>query len=47
MAVLIVDATVGKTEADDELIHLFEQKDIRYIVACNKADLLTKPGTGR
>jgi [FeFe] hydrogenase H-cluster maturation GTPase HydF len=43
VAVLIVDATVGKTEADDELIRLFEQKDIRYIVACNKADLLTKP----
>ncbi len=38
-AVLVVDATVGKTEADKELIHLFEEKKIPYVVAYNKCDL--------
>jgi [FeFe] hydrogenase H-cluster maturation GTPase HydF len=40
VAVLIVDATLGKTEADDDLIRLFEDKKIKYIVVYNKADLL-------
>ena len=39
-AVLVVDATVGKTEADKELIHLFEEKKIPYVVAYNKCDLI-------
>ncbi|WP_394522419.1 [FeFe] hydrogenase H-cluster maturation GTPase HydF [Lacrimispora sp. JR3] len=39
-AVLVVDATVGKTEADKELIRLFEEKKIPYVVAYNKCDLI-------
>ena len=39
VAVLVVDATVGKTAADEELIRLFEEKEINYIVALNKCDL--------
>ena len=39
IAVLVVDGTVGKTAADSELIGIFEQKDIPYIVVYNKSDL--------
>lgn len=42
VAVLIVDATCGKTEADDDLIGLFKEKGINYIVAYNKSDLLSR-----
>lgn len=38
-AVLVVDGTLGKTEADGELIRLFEEKKIPYVVAYNKCDL--------
>ena len=38
IAVLVVDGTVGKTAADEELIGIFRQKDIPYIVAYNKCD---------
>ncbi|MDR3288022.1 MAG: [FeFe] hydrogenase H-cluster maturation GTPase HydF [Peptococcaceae bacterium] len=41
VAVLVVDAAVGKTQADEELILLFREKDIRFVVAYNKCDLLT------
>ena len=40
VAVLVVDASVGKTTADEELIRLFEEKEINYIVVLNKCDLL-------
>jgi [FeFe] hydrogenase H-cluster maturation GTPase HydF len=40
VAVLVVDAAAGKTEADDALIRIFKDKDIRYIVVYNKSDLL-------
>ncbi|HWQ71241.1 MAG TPA: [FeFe] hydrogenase H-cluster maturation GTPase HydF [Desulfitobacteriaceae bacterium] len=40
VAVLVVDAACGKTEADNELIGLFEKKKINYIIAYNKCDLL-------
>ena len=43
IAVLVVDATVGKTPADDELIRLFTDKNIPWLLACNKADLITPP----
>jgi [FeFe] hydrogenase H-cluster maturation GTPase HydF len=43
-AVLVVDATVGKQQADAELIELFKAKDVRYIVALNKCDLLQTDG---
>jgi [FeFe] hydrogenase H-cluster maturation GTPase HydF len=39
-AVLVVDAPVGKSEADEELIRLFREKEVPYIVAYNKSDLL-------
>lgn len=39
-AVLVVDSTVGKTAADNELIEIFKQKNIPYIVAYNKSDLV-------
>lgn len=40
IAVLIVDSTVGLTEADNELLSLFAQKQIPYIIAYNKSDLV-------
>lgn len=39
VAVLVVDSTVGKTGADNELIEIFAEKKIPYIVAYNKSDL--------
>ena len=45
VAVLVVDATVGKTSVDEELIRIFKEKEIPYLVVYNKADLLkTKNG---
>ena len=43
VAVLVIDAKTGKTAADQELIRLFEEKEINYIVALNKSDLLSAP----
>ena len=40
VAVLVVDSTVGKTEAELELLQLFADKEIPYLVVYNKADLL-------
>jgi len=40
IALLIVDATVGKTEEDRELIGIFREKNIPYLVVWNKSDLL-------
>ena len=42
IAVLVVDGTVGKTAADNELTAIFEQKRIPYLVAYNKSDLAGK-----
>ena len=39
VAVLVVDATVGKTEIDEQLIGIFKDKNIPYIVVYNKSDL--------
>lgn len=41
IAVLTVDASKGLQNADRELITLFEDKKIPYLIAYNKADLLT------
>lgn len=38
-AVLVVDQTVGKTSADEEILALFQQKGIPYLVVYNKSDL--------
>ena len=40
IAVLVVDATEGKKQCDEELIRIFKEKEIPYIVVNNKADLL-------
>ena len=40
-AVLVVDGTVGISEADWEIIHLFKQKSIPYLIAFNKQDIST------
>ena len=39
VAVLVIDGEVGKCGDDDELISLFEQKSVPYIVVYNKSDL--------
>jgi len=44
VAVLVVDATVGQTAEDRELVQLLEQKGIAYIVTYNKCDLLPEAG---
>lgn len=41
VAVLVVDARAGLAVEDRELIRLFEQKEIAYVVAYNKSDLLS------
>ena len=47
IAVLVVDATLGLHAADRELIALFAAKEIPYIIAYNKSDLLeTIPEAG-
>lgn len=38
-AVLVIDKNEGKTESDEELISLFQEKKIPYVVAWNKCDL--------
>ena len=40
IALLIVDATVGLTKEDNELIEIFRAKNIPYLVVFNKSDLL-------
>lgn len=42
VAVLIVDATIGKVKEDENLIEVFKQKNINYIVVYNKSDLCNK-----
>jgi len=41
IALLIVDATLGKTGADQELIEIFRARHIPYIVVLNKSDLVS------
>lgn len=41
MAILVVDAQKGLQPADNELITLFKNKGIPYIIAYNKSDLLS------
>ena len=42
MAILVVDAQKGLQPADKELITLFKAKEILYIIAYNKSDLLSE-----
>ena len=39
IAVLVVDGTVGTTPADEELLAIFRQKNIPFVIAYNKSDL--------
>ena len=39
IAVLVVDSAVGKTACDEELISLFSEKGISFIVVYNKSDI--------
>lgn len=38
IAVLVVDGTVGMSDCDEELLRLFHEKSIPYLIVCNKAD---------
>ncbi len=40
IAVLVVDAKIGITPIEEEFINIFDKKNIKYIVAYNKSDLL-------
>ncbi len=40
IAILVIDSTRGLTGADGELIALFEEKKLPYLVVYNKADLI-------
>ena len=41
VAVLVVDANDGLQKCDEQLIDLFKSKEINYIIAYNKSDLLS------
>lgn len=41
VAVLVVDGTAGLSENDRQLIHLFGEKNINYIIAYNKCDVVS------
>ena len=43
IAVLVVDGTRGLTPVDEQLVTLFKQKDVPYLIALNKADLCEEP----
>ena len=42
IAVLVVDASIGLSELDESLIQDFQERNLPYIVAWNKADLLDR-----
>lgn len=39
IAVLVVDGTVGRSGMDEEMITLFQEKEVSYVIVYNKADL--------
>ena len=47
VAVLVVDLVEGMAPADEQLIKLFEEKGIPYIIAFNKADLKETVSAGK
>lgn len=42
VAVLVIDGTVGITSVEQELVEIFREKNIPYVLAFNKADLQEK-----
>jgi [FeFe] hydrogenase H-cluster maturation GTPase HydF len=47
VAVLVADAAAGLTDIDADLIHTFKNKNIPYLVAYNKSDLISDGSTNR
>ncbi|MCX4308213.1 MAG: [FeFe] hydrogenase H-cluster maturation GTPase HydF [Acetatifactor sp.] len=51
VAVLVVDGFAGMTACDEELVSLFKEREIPFIIAYNKSDITegrqVKPDTGR
>lgn len=45
IAVLVVEANIGLCEIDKELIDIFKQKSINYVIAYNKSDLIENTQT--
>ncbi|HEX2925604.1 MAG TPA: [FeFe] hydrogenase H-cluster maturation GTPase HydF [Ruminiclostridium sp.] len=39
VAVLVIDSVLGRTKEDEELIALFQEKKINFVIACNKSDI--------
>ena len=46
LAILVVDATLGMTAVEEELVGLLKQKNVPWILAWNKSDLLEKIPAG-
>ena len=42
LAVLVIDAVSGASQADRELVQLFVEKEIPYMIVCNKSDLIAE-----
>ena len=42
LAILVVDATIGITSIEEQMIALFKEKEIPYFVVFNKIDLVNK-----
>lgn len=40
VAILVVDATEGISDADEELLNIFKEKKLNYIIVYNKCDLI-------
>ncbi len=47
IAVLVIDSTVGETPEDREMIRLFGDKKVPFVVVYNKADLSAGEGAGK
>jgi [FeFe] hydrogenase H-cluster maturation GTPase HydF len=47
VAILVVDAAVGLVDADTELVDIFKEKEVPYIIAWNKCDLAAAPLSGK
>lgn len=44
IAVLVVDSSVGLSDADNDLVCIFKEKNIPFIIVYNKSDLVQKSG---
>ena len=43
MAVLVIDSETGKTDEDEAIIKIFEERNLPYIIVWNKSDLAKPP----